>query len=89
MALSDFPTFDSDADPVVEADKELERLRKEEEEIEARLRKNTVITFSHAQAETRELLSNLAWLSGEAVMKQDAEALLAIATVVKFTRGLT
>lgn len=72
-----------------ERDAEPNRLLKEEEEIEALVRKNQVFTFSHAQEEKHSLLSHLAWLSGEAVMKEDAETLLAIATVVKFTRGLT
>lgn len=69
---------------------ELERLLAQEEEIERQARADATARQIRLEAEERISLAlgQLGWLAELAAEAQEAEVLLAIATVVKFTRLL-
>ena len=74
-----------------EADPELEALLAEEQAIEQQIRDAHDLEKDRRYVEdnVQALLSRLAWAAGLAVESQQAEVILAIATVVKFTRDLS
>lgn len=71
-------------------DPELERLLAQEEELERQARADATARQIRLEAEERISLAlgQLGWLAELAAEAQEAEVLLAIATVVKFTRLL-